>query len=135
VAKPFVKGTAAEAGDVHIENPVVVEVGDSNSHTPALAGKTGLSRDVFELQVGFLTVQSYEWIAASAISLNRGTVHDCNSEPAVAFTVNEGDTATHRLDNVVLFLCRDVSDGQPGTIGNIFQTRRGRFGWRGFFLA
>src|SRR3954464_11774375 len=60
-----VENRAAKSGDVDILLPVIVEIGDSNPHSPTFATQAGIGRDVLEFQSGLLMVERDHGICTS----------------------------------------------------------------------
>src|SRR5437867_3569090 len=95
VSQAAVKRAPAEAGDENVQLAVIFEVGDRDSHAPALARQTGRLRDVRELNVSVLMVEGEERIAAGAITIDSRTVHHGNVQFAVIVAIEKSNSAAH----------------------------------------
>src|SRR6516165_6731682 len=67
VAKIPVQHVAAVAGDVQVEQAVIIVVGDCQSHAPAFPCKSCSLGEVGELSVRTLVIKRYHGISAGAI--------------------------------------------------------------------
>ncbi len=89
---------------VDIQQPVVVVIGDGNSHAPALACQSCLLRDVLELESIFLVIEGNQRVATRRLVMVDGRViHYGYVELAIVVAVEQGDAAAHLLDDVFLF--------------------------------
>ena len=134
ISQATVERAAAEAGDENVQLAVIVEVGDRNSHAPALARQTGRLRDVRELEVGVLMVEGDERIAASTIAIDGRAIHHGNVQFAVMVAIEKSNSAAHGFDDVVLLECRDMRRGQPRLSGDVLKLGKRR-GDRRFCLG
>ncbi len=124
IAKVVIECVAAVPGDINIGQAVVVIVGDSDSHAPALASQSGGLGDVGEFEAGVLMIERDQEVAAVLEMVNRRTIHRDNVEFAVVITINEPNPTAHGFDDVLLVRSRDVWDGETDLTGNILETRR-----------
>jgi len=70
VAFVAIEHVAAVAGDIKVQQSIIVKIGNRHSHAPALAGQAGFLRNIGELQVGVLVIQGYHAISALAITVH-----------------------------------------------------------------
>ena len=87
VSQPFVERVSAKTGNVNVQNPVIVEVGNGDSHPPTFYRQSGCFSDVGKLQVGVLMVQRHQRITALPEAIHRGPVHHKNVEFAVGIAI------------------------------------------------
>src|SRR5260370_14837400 len=113
VAQIVVERVASVARDVDILEPIVVIVGNGNTHSPALAREAGRFGDVGELQVtileaGILMEERNHRIATLPKALDGRSIDGDDVEFAVGVAIDQTDTAAHRFDNVLLVSGRNV---------------------------
>ena len=132
VAQIVVERVAAEAGDVDILQAVVVVVGDSDAHAPALARQTGSFGDIGKFQIvilgiGILMIERDHRIATLAIAFHRRSVDGDDVELAVVVAVDQADATAHRFHNVFLVGRRNVRNGEAGLLRDVFKLRHLRW--------
>src|ERR1041385_6587098 len=64
-----VENRASKSGDVDGLLPVIVQIADSNPHSPTFATQAGIGRDVLEFQSGLLMIERDHGISTSSVSL------------------------------------------------------------------
>src|SRR5260370_27455288 len=82
VAQIAIEGVAAEAGDEEIKLAVIIVIGDGYAHAPTAAGEARFLGDVPESAVRPPVVESDEWVAAGAETLDGGAVGEDDVEEA-----------------------------------------------------
>ncbi len=90
----MVEGAAAIAGDEEVELAIIVVIGDGYAHAPAADGEASIAGDVLEGAVRLLVVESDQWVAAGADSLDGRTVDQDDVEAAVVVAIEKADAAT-----------------------------------------
>src|SRR5712664_179427 len=131
ISKAAVKRIASETGDKDVLLAVIIEVGDDNSHAPPLAGQPSRARDVTELRIFILMVESNQRVATLAIMFNGGAIYHGNVQFAIVVAVKQADATAHRLDDIVLLGRGDMRRGQACLAGNVLELgRRRRWSFR-----
>src|SRR6266700_48573 len=102
---------------------VVVVIAHARAHAEALAADTGPGGDVFEGTVAAIAVEAIPpaWIDFGERGLGR-SVGEEDVEESVAIVVQEGDSAGHRFDLVLLgsgSVAEDEVDA--GALGDVLE--------------
>jgi len=126
IATVTVERIAAVAGDEYVGQSIVVEIGDGNSHAPALAGEPGLFRDILKFQWGGLAVERDHRVAALSVAIDGRAVDDQCREGAAVIAINKADATAHRFDDVLLVGRGDVGNGEAGTRRYFLKNRHRR---------
>src|ERR1700722_11680458 len=119
-----IQNVAAVARDEKIQPPVVVEISYGNAHPPSEPRQARSFGDVFESPIWLLVIQSDHRVAATlAIAINGGTVNGKNVELAVVVAIKQPNPAAHGLDNVTFVWRRNVGNGEPASVRDVFKHR------------
>src|SRR5271154_447728 len=126
VAQIVIERVAAVAGNVNILQAVVVVIGDSHAHAPALARETGGLRDVGKfkivtLRIGILMIERDHQVTTLAIARHRRSVHGDDVEFAIVVAVDQTYAAAHGFDDVFLIGRGNMRDRQPCLLRDIFK--------------
>src|SRR5215469_9578388 len=98
VAIVSIKNILAKVRTENVVEAVVVVIANANPRSPTLMVKTRFFRDISERSVAIVLIQSVG--GAFGSTLEPGATEDKNVHPPVIVVVNEGATATRRLQNV-----------------------------------
>ena len=103
IAQVLVEHIVPIAGYVDVEQAVVIEVGDCNSHAPALRGQSGRPRNVCEFHVRTLVIERDHRVSALAEAVHGGAADHDDVEFAVIVAVEQAGASTYRFNDVMLF--------------------------------
>src|ERR1700719_2733761 len=74
IAEVTVQNVAAIAGDVEVQQAIVVEIGYRYAHSPSALGEASCGGNVLEGSVRLLMIERNERVAALAVSVDGGAI-------------------------------------------------------------
>ncbi len=112
--------------DEDVFETIVVIVTNSYPARPTRAQQAGLLRDIGKCAVSIVFVQAVAGFWNDLV--HALTAEHENIQPAIVVIIEEGNTAAHSLNDVVLMLEAAVDDGRrkPSLCGNIGEVRKKR---------
>ena len=128
VAVVVIEDVAAEAGDVKIGPAVVIVVADRTAHGQAGFGQPRFLGHVGEGAVVIVVVENTQCGLAFQSHVDGRRIGEIDVGPTVAIVVKDDHAASHRFEDVLLFLGRCVSKGDSSLRGIILQLRDGAIG-------